>query len=346
MGEPLIECVPNFSEGRNKDIIDAIINSITQVDGVSLLDVDMGADFNRTVVTMVGKPEAVLKAAIKSTGVALDLIDMTKHSGEHARMGAVDVVPFIPLSNSSMDDCVSLSERYAKSVSDKFGIPIYLYAESARKESRVKLPDIRKGEYEGLKQKLSKPEWKPDFGPSDFIPRSGVTATGARQVLIAFNVNLNTNDKSLANIIAGKIRTSGVIMRDENGNKIVDSRGNILRKSGKFKALQAAGWMYDDDTAQVSMNLLDHTTTGLHDVFDAIRLEANKLELEVTSSELVGLVPMQAMIQAGNHYSPNSEESNENKILQHAVDGLCLDGLQDFDVSASVIELAVRRNEH
>ena len=344
MGEPLIECVPNFSEGRDKDTIDAIINSITSVDGVSLLDVDMGADFNRTVVTMVGDPEAVLKAAIKSTGVALDLIDMTKHSGEHARMGAVDVVPFIPLSNSSMAECISLSKRYAKYVSENYGIPIFLYAESATNVSRVKLPDIRKGEYEALEEKLSKPEWKPDFGPSDFIPRSGVTATGARQVLIAFNVNLNTHDKSLANIIAGKIRTSGVIMRDEKGNKIVDSDGKTLRNHGKFKALQAAGWMYDDDTAQVSMNLLDHTTTGLHDVIEAIRVEANKLGLEVTSSELVGLVPKQAMIQAGNHYCPNTEESNENKILQHAVHGLGLEGLHEFDVNASIIELAVRRS--
>ena len=160
MGEPLIECVPNFSEGRDKDVIDAIINSITSVDGVSLLDVDMGADFNRTVVTMVGGPEAVLEAAIKSTGVALELIDMSKHTGEHARMGAIDVVPFIPLSNSSMEECIVLSERYAKAVSENYGIPIFLYAESARNERRVKLPDIRKGEYEALKEKLSDPEWE------------------------------------------------------------------------------------------------------------------------------------------------------------------------------------------
>ena len=158
MGEPLIECVPNFSEGRNKDVIDAITHSMKGVDGVSVLDVDMGADFNRTVVTMVGGAEAVLEAAIKSTGVALELIDMSKHSGEHARMGAVDVVPFIPLSNTSMDECIDLSERYAKAVSDNYGIPVFLYAESAKHERRVKLPDIRKGEYEGLEQKLSDPD--------------------------------------------------------------------------------------------------------------------------------------------------------------------------------------------
>ena len=342
MGEPLIECVPNFSEGRDKDVIDAIINSITSVDGVSLLDVDMGADFNRTVVTMVGGPEAVLEAAIKSTGVALELIDMSKHTGEHARMGAIDVVPFIPLSNSSMRECIDLSERYAKAVSENYGIPIFLYAESARNERRVKLPDIRKGEYEALKEKLSDPEWEPDFGPSEFLPRSGATATGARQILIAYNVNLSTHDKSLANEIAGKIRTSGVIKRDDQGNKLVDSNGITIREPGKFKALQAAGWMYDEDTAQVSMNLLDHTITGLHDVTEAIRSEASKLGLTVTASELVGLVPMQAMIQAGIHYCPDSEEVNENNILQHAVDGLGLEGLHEFDMGSSIIELAIR----
>lgn len=342
MGGPLIECVPNFSEGRDKDIIDAIINSITSIDGVSVLDVDMGADFNRTVVTMVGEPEAVLEAAIKSTGVALKLIDMSKHKGEHARMGAIDVVPFIPLSNSTIDDCIELSVRYANAASLNYGIPIYLYAESARDERRVKLPDIRKGEYEGLKEKLSVPEWQPDFGPSVFLPRSGATATGARQILIAYNVNLSTHDKSLANIIAGKLRSSGVIKRDKQGKKLVDSNGITIREPGKFKALQAAGWMYDEDTAQVSMNLLDHTITGLHDVTEAIRSEAGKLGLTVTASELVGLVPMKAMIQAGRHYCMNPDEGNENNILQHAVDGLGLEGLHEFDASSSIIELAIR----
>tara|TARA_B100000902_G_scaffold33778_1_gene40559 strand:- start:354 stop:1397 length:1044 start_codon:yes stop_codon:yes gene_type:complete len=346
MGEPLIECVPNFSEGRDKQVIDAIIDSITCVDGVSLLDVDMGADFNRTVITMVGKPEAVLKAAIDSTGVALELIDMSKHHGEHARIGAVDVVPFIPLSNSSIEDCIALSERYGKIVSDRYGIPVFLYAESARDDSRVKLPDIRKGEYENLQEKLSDPFWKPDYGPSQFIPRSGATATGARQILIAYNVNLNTNDKSLANEIAGIIRTSGVILRDQDGNKVTDSNGMTVRNYGQFKSLQAAGWMYDDDTAQVSMNLLDHTTTGLHDVTDAIRFEAERLGLKVTSSELVGLVPKEAMIRAGIHYSIDKNESDEYKILQHAVDGLCLGGLHEFDINNSIIELAVRRTNN
>lgn len=342
MGEPLIECVPNFSEGRDASIISKITQSISDVDGVTLLDVDMGSDFNRTVVTMVGPPEAVLQAAIDSTGVAIDLIDMRKHSGEHARMGAVDVVPFIPLSNSSMDLCISLSERYAAEVSRRFGIPVFLYANSAKFSQRRRLPNIRKGEYEGLKEKLTLEEWKPDFGPSTFIPRSGVTASGARQILIAYNVNLNTGDKRLANIIAGKIRTSGVISKDSEGNKILNSDGVPIRIPGKFQSLQAAGWMFDDETAQVSMNLLDHTITGLHHVTDAIRAEAESLGLEVTSSELVGLVPLQAMLDAGEHYSKSPETNDENKILQNAVRGLGLDVIQEFVLEKSIIEMAIK----
>ena len=342
MGEPLVECVPNFSEGRDASIISKITQSISDVDGVTLLDVDMGSDFNRTVVTMVGSPEAVLQAAIDSTGVAIDLIDMRNHSGEHARMGAVDVVPFIPLSNSSMDLCISLSERYAAEVSRRFGIPVFLYANSAKFSQRRRLPNIRKGEYEGMKEKLTLEEWKPDFGPSTFIPRSGVTASGARQILIAYNVNLNTDDKRLANIIAGKIRTSGVISKDSEGNKILNSDGVPIRIPGKFQSLQAAGWMFDDETAQVSMNLLDHTITGLHHVTDAIRTEAESLGLEVTSSELVGLVPLQAMLDAGEHYSKSSETNDENKILQNAVRGLGLDVIQEFVLEKSIIEMAIK----
>ena len=342
MGEPLVECVPNFSEGRDASIISKITQSISDVDGVTLLDVDMGSDFNRTVVTMVGPPEAVLQAAIDSTGVAIDLIDMRNHSGEHARMGAVDVVPFIPLSNSSMDLCISLSERYAAEVSRRFGIPVFLYANSAKFSQRRRLPNIRKGEYEGMKEKLTLEEWKPDFGPSTFIPRSGVTASGARQILIAYNVNLNTDDKRLANIIAGKIRTSGVISKDSEGNKILNSDGVPIRIPGKFQSLQAAGWMFDDETAQVSMNLLDHTITGLHHVTDAIRTEAESLGLEVTSSELVGLVPLQAMLDAGEHYSKSPETNDENKILQNAVRGLSLDVIQEFVPEKSIIEMAIK----
>ena len=243
--------MPNFSEGRDTSVIEAITESIEAVEGVSILDVDISHDFNRTVVTMVGEPEAVLEAAISCTSVAIELIDMQNHTGEHARMGAVDVVPFIPLRGASMKSCVSLSERYAKAVSDRFDLPVFLYAEAARSDQRVRLPDIRRGEYEGLKEKIALPDWVPDFGPAEFKPKMGATASGARQILIAYNVNLNTSDKKKANVIAGTIRTSGVILRDENGGKLLSDEGSPIRKPGMFQHLQAAGWMYNQDTAQV-----------------------------------------------------------------------------------------------
>jgi len=343
MSAALVECVPNFSEGRDKSVIDSIIASISSVDGVSVLDVDMGHDFNRTVVTMVGDPEAVLQAAIVSTKVATDLIDMRKHKGEHARMGAVDVVPFIPIKNSTMDQCVKLSERYANAVSAELGLSVYLYAEAARSEQRVRLPDIRRGEYEGLEEKLNKDEWAPDYGPSQFNPLMGATATGARQVLIAYNVNLDTNDKAKANSIASTIRTSGSLMRDENGEKLMDDDGKPLRNPGLFQSLQAAGWMYDENTAQVSMNLLNFRVTGLHTVTDAIRLEAEKIGLIVVASELVGLVPLEAMLTAGLHYHDETSEADENGLVDAAISSLMLDVLGDFIPESNIIEWAIEK---
>lgn len=340
----LIECVPNFSEGRDASIIDAITDSINSVDGVSILDVDMGHDFNRTVVTMVGQPESVLEAAISSTAVAIELIDMENHTGEHARMGAVDVVPFIPLEGATIETCISLSERYAKAVSELFGLPVFLYAESARSNQRIRLPDIRKGEYEGLEIKITRSEWFPDYGPAEFKPKMGATATGARQILIAYNVNLNTSDKKKANAIAGSIRTSGILLRDENGDKVISDEGIPIRKPGIFQHLQAAGWMYNQDTAQVSMNLLNHNVTGLHTVTDAIRSEAEKIGLEAVAGELVGLVPLGAMINAGNHYHNVSDGADQATLVQSAINGLMLNELEEFDPYNSIIEWAVKRN--
>ncbi len=341
MTSRLVECVPNFSEGRDKTIIDRIIQPILDNEGVTLLDIDMGADFNRTVVTMVGDPESVLNTVIQCTSIALELIDMSTHSGEHARMGAVDVVPFIPISNVTMADCVDLSQRYGKTISSKHNLPIYLYAESAISPQRVRLPDIRKGEYEGFEEKLSQPEWKPDFGPSQFMPKMGVTATGGRNLLIAYNVNLNTDNKSQANQIAGKIRTSGYVIKDDEGNSIQDENGKPLRQPGIFSNLQAAGWMYDENTAQVSMNLLDFTLTGLHQVTDAIKLEAKKLGLEAVSSELVGLVPLDAILAAGQHYG-NNPDASEKELVDYAINGLMLNKLSDFDPNKNIIEWAIR----
>jgi glutamate formiminotransferase/formiminotetrahydrofolate cyclodeaminase len=341
MDGQLIECVPNFSEGRDASIIEAITGSIEAVEGVSILDVDMGYDFNRTVVTMVGEPEAVLEAAISCTTVAIGLIDMRNHTGEHARMGAVDVVPFIPLQGASMKTCVSLSERYAKAVSNRFDLPVFLYAEAARSDQRVRLPDIRRGEYEGLQEKIALPDWAPDFGPAEFKPKMGATASGARQILIAYNVNLNTSDKSKANAIAGIIRTSGVIVRDGNGDKVMDVDGKPVRKLGMFQSLQAAGWMYNEDTAQVSMNLLNHNVTGLHTVTDAIRTEAAEIGLDAVAGELVGLVPLSALISAGKHYHNDPDCDDHSTLVQSAINGLMLNELEEFDVHNSIIEWAL-----
>lgn len=340
MTKRLVECVPNFSEGKDRSIIDSIVQPIKDNDAVSLLDIDMGADFNRTVVTIVGDPEQVLQTVIQCTGVALGLIDMRNHTGEHARIGAVDVVPFIPISGVSMSECVELSRRYAISVSQQHSLPVYLYANSASSEQRVRLPDIRKGEYEGLSEKIISEEWLPDYGPALFMPTMGATATGARSLLIAYNVNLNTDDKSKANSIASTIRTSGSIVKNEDGVTERDEYGKPIRNPGIFKSLQAAGWMYDDETAQVSMNLLDYSVTGLHHVTDAIREEASKVGLEVVAGELVGLVPLEAMLSAGRHYNSGNQANNET-LVQQAIVGLMLDKLDEFDPNENIIEWAM-----
>ena len=339
----LVECVPNFSEGKDQQIIDQITQPILDEIGVHLLDVDMGADFNRTVVTMVGEPEQVLKTVIECTRIATSIIDMSKHTGEHARMGAVDVVPFIPISGISMEQCVNLSKRYAESVSHELDLPVYLYAEAATNPNRVSLPNIRRGEYEGFEEKISDPDWTPDFGPSSFNSRMGVTATGARQILIAFNVNLDTNDKAKANTIASSIRTSGSLVKDEQGQKITGEDGKPLRNPGLFKSLQAAGWMFDESTAQVSMNLLDFSVTGLHDVTEEIRKEASIIGLNVTAGELVGLVPLEAMLSAGRFYIDDDSIVDEKVLVQKAISGLMLDMLDDFEPESSIIEWAIKK---
>ena len=339
----LVECVPNFSEGNDQQIIDQITKPILDENGVYLLDVDMGADFNRTVVTMVGEPEQVLKTVIQCTRIAISIIDMSKHKGEHARMGAVDVVPFIPISGTSMEQCVNLSKRYAESVSHELDLPVYLYAEAATNPNRVSLPNIRRGEYEGFEEKISHPDWAPDFGPSSFNPRMGVTATGARQVLIAYNINLDTDDKAKANSIASSIRTSGSLLKDEHGQKIIGEDGKPIRKPGLFKSLQAAGWMYDESTAQVSMNLLDFSVTGLHDVTQAIREEASFIGLNVIAGELVGLVPLEAMLSAGRFYIADDSVVDEKVLVQKAISGLMLDVSDDFEPESSIIEWAIKK---
>jgi len=274
----IIECVPNFSEGKDRAVIDAISAAISSVDGVKLLNVDPGEDFNRTVYTFVGDEESVLEASFQAAKVGTALIDMRHHKGEHARMGALDVMPFIPIRGATDEDCIILSKKFGKRMADELGIPVFLYAKSASKPERVKLPTIRKGEYEALEEKFKDPDFSPDFGKPIFVPKSGATATGCRDILLAYNINLSTNDKSIASKISGKIRTSGVLKKDEKGNKIIGPDGKPERIPGMFNGVQAGGMMYDENIAQVSMNLLDFRSVNLHDVYEAVKKEAEKYE--------------------------------------------------------------------
>lgn len=342
--DQIVECVPNFSEGRDKSVIDAIARSISSVAGVSLLDVDPGADTNRTVYTFVGAPQAVADAALAASKTASTLIDMKKHHGAHPRMGALDVCPFVPVSNMSMDECVELSKRFGAALASELGVPVYLYEASASRPERRSLADIRSGEYEGLEAKLADPEWKPDFGPASFVPSWGATVTGAREFLIAYNVNLNTKDKKLAGEIALTIREGGRSLKDAAGNIVRDKDGNAVKKPGLLKEVRAIGWYIDSyRLAQVSINLLNYKVTPLWKVYETVKSEAEKLGLYAVGSELVGLIPLDPLLETGRHYlkkAGKSEGASERELIETAVRSLGLDSVGPFDPAKKVVEYA------
>ena len=344
--DKIVECVPNFSEGKDKSIINAISAAVESVDGVKLLNVDPGEDFNRTVYTFVGEPEPILEAALRAAKVGIALIDMTKHKGEHARMGALDVCPFIPIKGVKDDDCIKISKKFGERMAKDLGVPVFLYAKSAAKPDRVRLPDIRKGEYEALEEKFKDPSFKPDYGKPKFVPKSGATATGCRDILLAYNINLNTNNKSIASKISGLIRTSGIIKKDKEGNKIIGPDGKAERIPGRFKGVQAGGMMYDENIAQVSMNLLNYREVNLHDVFDAVQEEAGKLGAKATGSEIVGLVPKESLILAGKYYSKKNglQISDVEELVTLAIDNLGLSELYPFKLEEKVIEYMVEES--
>jgi glutamate formiminotransferase / formiminotetrahydrofolate cyclodeaminase len=346
MAAPIVECVPNFSEGRDRSIIDAIARSISGVEGVSLLDVDPGADTNRTVYTFVGAPEGVAKAALAAARKAYELIDMSKHSGAHPRMGALDVCPFVPVSGIDMASCVELARRFGEELSRELGVPVYLYEAAATREDRKSLADIRSGEYEALPGKLRKPEWAPDYGEAVFVPRWGASVVGAREFLIAYNVNLNTRDKRLANEIALKLREAGRAAKGPAGEALKDAEGRPLKVPGRLKAVRAIGWYIDTyRCAQVSVNLLDYKTTPLHAVFEAAKEEAEKLGLLVTGSEVVGLLPRESMIAAGRHFlakALKSEGASEAELVEMAVASMGLGSVAPFDPEKKIVEYACR----
>jgi len=342
----LVECVPNFSEGRDRSVIEAISRAISGVTGVRLLDVDAGADTNRTVYTFVGTPDAVSEAAFQGAFAASGLIDMSKHEGAHPRMGALDVCPIVPISGVTMDQCVEVSRALGRRLAEALALPVYFYEYAATRPERRNLADIRAGEYEGLRQKLVNPDWAPDAGPAVFNERLGATVVGAREFLIAYNVNVNTRDQKLANEVALNIREAGRLKRDSQGQVVTDAQGREVRVPGRLKAVKAIGWYIEQyRQAQVSINLLSYRTTPLHEVFETSREEAAKLGLVATGSELVGMTPLEPLLDAGRYYLQRQGRSPglpERELVEIAVQSLGLAQLSPFDPDKRIIEYAVR----
>ncbi|MBN1999888.1 glutamate formimidoyltransferase [candidate division KSB1 bacterium] len=342
----IVECVPNFSEGRKKENIQAIASVIEEVPEVKLLNVDSGYAANRTVMTFIGPPDAVEEAAFLAIQKALALINMSNHKGVHPRLGAVDVVPFIPVVGLTMQECIAIARQLGKRVAKKLDVPVYLYGNAALKDERKNLSEIRRGEYEGLEEKIRNPVWQPDFGEAKFNAKSGAICIGARKFLIAFNVNLNTKDKSIANDIAMAVRTSGRPVLDENHNPLVDETGNTITEPGLLKACQAIGWYIDDfKTAQVSMNLTDFELTPIHVAFEIIVSEGQKRGVRVIGSELVGMLPLEALLEAGRYYFEKQGKSAgqpEQELVEMAVKSLGLDQLKKFIPEDRIIDYQIR----
>ena len=340
----IIECVPNFSEGRNQEIINEISEVISNTKGVHLLNVDPGQATNRTVMTFVGDPDSVISAAFNAIKTASEKIDMSKHSGEHPRFGATDVCPLIPVSNITFEELIPYAEKLAKKVSEELNIPIYLYEHSAREDKRRNLANIRSGEYEGLSKKINSKEWKPDFGNA-FNKKSGATAIGVRDFLIAYNINLNTKCTRLANAIAFDVREKGRIKRKGHpviGEIVYDKDGNPDTIPGSLKHVKAIGWYIEEfGIAQISMNLTNITKTPIHTVFEEVVKKANARGASVTGSELVGLIPLKSMIDAGKYFLKKQNRSigiPEVDIIKIAIESLGLNQLKDFNPTKNIIE--------
>lgn len=340
----VVECVPNFSEGRDQKVIDAIAEAVRSVEGVRLLDVDPGKSTNRTVFTFVGEPEAVAEAAFQSIARAATLIDMRNHQGAHPRIGATDVCPFVPVAGVTMEDCVELAKRLGKRVGEELQIPVYLYAEAAQSPERSNLADVRQGEYEGLEARM-KNGFQPDFGPKEFNASTGATVIGARRFLIAYNVDLNTKSTKLANEVALNIREAGRAKRDAEGNIVKDEWGVTVKVPGVLKACKAVGWYVDEyEQAQISINLVDYNLTSVHQAFDECCSQAEALGMRVTGSEIVGLVPLEPMLMAGEHYLRKQGRCigvSEKELVNTAVLSMGLSDVQPFDPKKKIIEYTI-----
>ncbi|HNL08225.1 MAG TPA: glutamate formimidoyltransferase, partial [Chitinophagales bacterium] len=345
MNKQLIECVPNFSEGNNQQIIDQITQTITTVKGVQLLDVDPGKSTNRTVVTFVGEPEAVIEAAFLAIQKAAQLIDMSQHTGEHPRMGATDVCPFIPIANISMQETVEYAQKLAARVASELDIPVYLYEAAASTSERKNLATIRSGEYEALPEKLQHKDWKPDYGKAEYTEtakKSGATVIGARDFLVAYNINLNTTSTRRANAVAFDVR--------EAGRTVKDAKGKEVKQPGTLKAVKAIGWYIPEyGIAQISMNLTNIQITPIHIAFDEVCRSAASRGMRVTGSELVGLVPLKAMLDAGRYFLRKQKRSlgvSDAELIKIAVKSLGLDDLTPFEPKKKIIEYVMEQQSN
>jgi glutamate formiminotransferase/formiminotetrahydrofolate cyclodeaminase len=352
MNKQLIECVPNISEGRDSIKIKTIASVVETVEGVKLLDIDPGKATNRTVITFVGSPENVIEAAFRLIKKAAELIDMSKHTGEHPRFGATDVCPLVPISGISLEETAIYAHKLGERVGKELGIPGYFYEKAAKEEKRKNLASCRSGEYEGLKEKLANPNWKPDFGPSEFnanVVKSGAIAISARDFLIAYNVNLNTTSTRRANAIAFDIREAGRVKYENNaisGKKVLDKNGEPVRIPGKLKAVKGIGWYIEEyGIAQISYNLTNISITSMHVAFDETVKSATERGLRVTGSELIGLIPLQAMLDAGDYFLQKQERSlgiSEEEKIKIAVKSLGLDDLKPFNPKEKIIEYLLK----
>lgn len=343
--QKVIECVPNFSEGRDLEVIRQITAAMESVEGISLLNVDPGASTNRTVVTFAGTPDAAVEAAFRGIQKAAELIDMRKHKGAHPRMGATDVCPFIPVSNVSWEEAIACAKQLGKRVGEELKIPVYLYEKAAKDPSRSNLSIIRAGEYEGFFEKIKGPAWKPDFGPSMFNEKSGATVIGAREFLVAYNVNLNTKAARRATSVAFDVRENGRVKTEDGtprGKPVLDANGEPVRVPGLLKHVKAIGWYVEEyGMAQVSMNLTNIEETPLHAAFDACSEAASKRGLRVTGSEVVGMLPKKCLVEAGRHFLRKqkwSEGASEEELIDIAIRSMGLNELKPFDPKERIIE--------
>jgi glutamate formiminotransferase/formiminotetrahydrofolate cyclodeaminase len=345
MSTPLIECVPNFSEGRDPHVIQEITNQVETVEGVKLLDVDPGAATNRTVVTFVGPPEAVIESAVRAVRKAAELIDMSKHHGEHPRFGACDVCPLVPIANVSMEETVEYARTLARRMGEELGISVYCYENAALSDERRNLAVVRSGEYEGLAEKLKDERWRPDFGPATFNPKYGATAVGARDFLVAYNVNLNTTSTRRANAIAYDVREKGRVKTEDgtpSGKPVLDAYGEKVWQPGSLKCVKGIGWFIEEyGVAQISMNLTNISVTPIHVAFDECCRRAEARGVRVTGSEVVGLVPLSAMLDAGRYFLRKQQRSlgvSDREVIKIAVKSMGLDELGPFDPDEKIIE--------